>query len=70
MSESEGIAQEGPVPGEEQLSRQAAIGQSGPRQVATPSDDLLELWADQIYQWAVNDRLLMTRIHELLAARG
>ena len=40
---SEGIAQEGRVPGEEQLSCQAAIGQSGPRQVATPSDDLLEL---------------------------
>ena len=44
---SEGIAQEGPVPGEEQLSRLAAMGQVGPRQVATPSDDLLEPWADQ-----------------------
>ena len=67
---SEGIAQEGPVPGEEQLSRLAAIGQVGHRQVATPSDDLLEPWADQIYQWITGDRLQMTRIHELLAARG
>ena len=27
-------------------------------------------WADQIYQWIANDRLQMTRIHELLVARG
>ena len=67
---SEGIPQEGPVPGEEQLSRLASIGQVGPRQVATPSDDLLEPWADQIYQWITADQLQMTRIHQLLAARG
>ena len=67
---SEGIAQEGPVPSEEQLSRLAAMGRVGPRQAAKPSDDLLEPWADQIYQWITADRLQMTRIHELLAARG
>ena len=38
--------------------------------MATPRQDLLEPWADQIYQWIVNDRLQMTRIHELLAVRG
>ncbi len=48
----------------------AAISQSGPRQVDTPGQDLLEPWADQIYQWLTGDRLLMTRIHELLLARG
>ena len=27
-------------------------------------------WADQIYQWIAKDRLQLTRIHELLTARG
>ncbi len=67
---SQGIAQEGPVPSEDQLSRLAAMGRVGPRQAAKPSDDLLEPWADQIYQWITADRLQMTRIHELLAGRG
>ena len=69
-AKAEGIAQDGPVPAEEQLSRLAGIGQSGPRQVERPSQDQLEPWADQIYQWIAKDRLQMTRIHELLLARG
>ncbi|MYC33520.1 MAG: IS21 family transposase [Chloroflexi bacterium] len=69
-AESEGIARDGPVPSEEQLSRLAAIGQVGPRRVVTPTDDLLKPWADQVYQWLTGDRLQLTRIHELLAARG
>ena len=36
----------------------------------TPSEDLLEPWADQIYQWIAKDHLQLTRIHELLTARG
>ena len=35
-----------------------------------PSQDQLEPWADQIYQWIAKDRLQMTRIHELLTAQG
>ena len=35
-----------------------------------PGQDLLEPWADQIYQWLTGDRLQLTRIRELLAARG
>ena len=66
----EGIVQDGPVATEEQLSRLAAMGQVGPRQVEMPSQDLLEPWADQIYQWLTGDRLLLTRIHELLLVRG
>ena len=52
-----GIAKDGPPPDEEQLSRLAAVGQSGPRQVQTPRQDMLEPWADQIYQWITGDRL-------------
>ena len=55
---------------EEQLSRLAVVGQAGPRQATTPGQDLLEPWADQIYRWITNDRLQMTRIHELRSARG
>ena len=43
--------------------------QPGPRQVETPSEDLLAPWADQICQWLTGHRLQLTRIHELLAER-
>ena len=69
-AESVGIAQEGPAPTEEQLVRLVTLGQSGPRRPKAPRQDELESWADQIYQWRTGDRLMMTRIHELLAARG
>ena len=69
-AQAEGVARAGPVPSEEQLSRLAVVGQAGPRQATTPGQDLLEPWADQIYRWITNDRLQMTRIHELLAMRG
>ena len=65
-----GIVQGGPAATEAQLSGLAAIGQVGPRQVETPRQDLLEPWADQIYQWLTGDRLQMTRIRELLEVRG
>ena len=35
-AKAEGVAQDGPAPTEEQLSRLAAIGQSGPRRVGRP----------------------------------
>ena len=69
-AQSEGIAQDGPAPGEEQLSRLSGVSQSGPRQSGTPGQDPLEPWADQIYRWLTGDRLQMTRIHELLGLRG
>ena len=65
-----GIAKDGPPPGEEQISLLVVIGQSGPRRVETPRQDALEPWTDYIHQWLTGDRLQMTRIHELLAARG
>ena len=69
-AQSEGIARDGSVATAEQLSRLAGIGQSGPRQAVTPTEDVLLPWADQIYQWLTGDRLQLTRIQELLAARG
>ena len=65
-----GVVQEGPAPTEDQLSRLAGISRSGPRQSEGPSEELLGPWADQVYRWLNVERLQLTRIRELLAARG
>ena len=70
LTEALGVSRLGPEPSEKQLSRLAVIGQSGPRQAETPSEDLLSPWADQIHRWLTGDRLQLTRIHELLLGRG
>ena len=67
---AEGIVRDGPAPTDDQLSRLAAMGQSGPRPAATPNEELLAPWAAQIHRWLTGDRLQLTRIHELLLARG
>ena len=64
-----GIVRNGPELSEEQLSRLAGIGRSGPRQAGAPTVEKLTPWADQIYQWITVDRLQLTRIQELLAER-
>ena len=69
-AEALGIARDGSDPGEEQLSRLAAINRSGPREPESPAEEQLAPWADQIYQWLTGDRLQVTRIQELLAERG
>ena len=69
-AKGEGIAQDGPAPSEEQLSRLAGISRAGPKRVETPVEDSLAPWADQVYQWLTGDRLTVTRIQELLTARG
>ena len=68
-AESLGIVRDGSGPSEEQLSRLAAIGRSGPRKAEAPTEEKLAPWADQIYQWITGDRLQLTRIQELLAER-
>ena len=50
-AKGEGVDHRGPAPTEEQLSRLAAVGRSGPRTAATPAEDLLAPWSDQIYRW-------------------
>ena len=65
-----GLSQEGPAPTEEQLSQLAALSWTGSRNKATPAEEKLETWGDQIYQWLTVDRLHVTSIQELLAQRG
>ena len=69
-AEALAMSREGPAPTEGQLSRLAAIGRSGPRQSAAPTEDQLAPWADQVYQWLTGGRLQLTRVQELLAERG
>ena len=65
-----GVSQEGPAATEEQLSKLAALSWTGSQKKATPAEEKLESWGDQIYQWVTVDRLQLTRIQELLAPAG
>ena len=69
-AKAEDITKDGSVPTDDQLSRLAVIGQSGPRQAETPSEDVLAPWADPIHRWLTGERLQLTRILELLLGRG
>ena len=64
------MVQEGPAPTEDQLNRLAGISRSGHRRSEGPSEELLAPCADQVYRRLYVDRLQLTRIRELLAARG
>ena len=65
-----GASQEGPAPTEEHLSKLAALRWTCSQKKATPAEEKLEPWADQIYQWITQDKLQVTRIQELLGQRG
>ena len=70
VAKAEGIPRDGLPPTDDQLSRLSAMGQSGPRHGGAASEEVLAPWEAQIYQWFTQDRLQVTRIHELLLARG
>ena len=55
-AEEVGVSREGPDPSEEQLSRLVALSRSGPRKKATPAEDLLQPWGDQIHRCITVDR--------------
>jgi transposase len=61
-----GLQQDGPTPTPEQLLVLAPLGRAGPKQPAVPSVDRLAPWRDRIETWVRQDRLLLTRVHELL----
>lgn len=65
-----GLTREGPSPSEDQLTRLSGSNLSIPREVESPTEEMLAPWADQIHEWLTADRLQVTRIHELLVARG
>jgi hypothetical protein len=68
-AQSCGLARDGPPPTESQLISLVQLNRAGPRQVAVPTNEVLEPWADQIEQWIKQDKLKLTRIQELLAGK-
>lgn len=65
-----GLTRDGPAPTEEQLTRLAILNIAGPRHAERQSQDMLEPWAQTIREWIEKDRLILTRIHELLGWKG
>ena len=65
-----GLSRDGAGPSEEQLSRLAGRKPVRPPASPIPSEEVLAPWTDQVYRWLTGDRLQLTRIQELLAARG
>jgi len=66
-AQSCGLVRDGPALSESQLITLVQLNKAGPHQVAVPTNEVLEPWADQIEQWLKSDRLKLTRIQELLA---
>ncbi len=64
-----GLVHDGPPLGESQLITMVQLNKAGPHQVAVPTNEVLEPWADQVEQWLKADRLKLTRIQELLAQK-
>jgi transposase len=64
-----GIVRDGSPPTEEQLIMLVQLNRAGPREVAIPSDQLLEPWAERIEKWIKEDKLKLTRVQDLLAQR-
>ena len=68
-AQSCGLTRDGPQPTEAQLISLIRLNKAGPRKVVTPTDKVLESWADQVERWLKQDKLKLTRIQELLAQR-
>jgi len=68
-AQSCGLVRDGPPLAEAQLLTLVQLNRAGPRQVATPTDKVLEPFAEQIERWLKEDKLKLTRIQELLAQR-
>ncbi len=60
-AQSCGLVRDGPPPAESQLLTLVQLNSAAPRQVATPTDEVLEPWAEQIQQWLKQDKLKLTR---------
>ena len=65
-----GLSRAGPPPTEEQLLILVQLNTVGRTCAVVPTAKLLEPWVDIIPKWIKEERLQLTRIHELLKQRG
>lgn len=65
-----GLTRDGPAPNDAQLTELVQLNMAGPRRIERSTEEMLEPWAAQIREWLKHDRLLLTRVHELLRQRG
>lgn len=64
-----GLTRDGSPPIESQILHLVQLNVAGRRATPIPTESVLSPWADQIYRWLKDERLLMTRIQELLGSR-
>jgi len=65
-AQSLGLTRAGPPPTEDQVVSLVRINVTGRRPAAIPAEGVLGPWADQIHRWLKEEKLLVTRIQELL----
>jgi hypothetical protein len=69
IAQSCGVARDGPPPTDLQLTLLMQLNRAGPREVAAPTDKVLETYESQIEQWIKQDKLKLVRIQDLLAQK-
>ncbi|MBI2830538.1 MAG: IS21 family transposase [Chloroflexi bacterium] len=69
IAQSCGIVRKGPPPTDLQLTLLMQLNRAGPREVAAPTDKVLEPYVSQIEQWIKQDKLKLVRIQDLLAQK-
>lgn len=65
-AEACGLKPAGPPPTESQIVSLVQLNVAGRHPATIPTESVLGPWADQIHRWLKDDRLLLTRIQELL----
>jgi transposase len=72
LAKAAGVQQDGEPPGEEVVRQLVAQSRPGPRpgSVAAPGRTMLEERRERIATWLQEDRLQLTRVHELLLRDG
>ena len=66
-----GLTSSGPPPDDSQIIELVKMNTAGRHVAAScPTEGILEPWVDQVRRWLQDDRLLLTRVQELLGQKG